>query len=230
MSTPSSPPPVITYRRVSTAEQGDSRLGLEAQQAAILAEVEQRGWSISGAYEDVASGRRISGRPGLAQAIEHVRKVNGVLVASKLDRVSRDVIDFASLLRDAERQGWSVLVLDLQLDTTTPVGRFTAVMLANAAEFERRQIGERTRVALAAKKARGERLGRPRLTPQKLVDRVVGERDGGSTWQAIADRLNDEGVPTQRGGAAWRVSTVQRLYESHGLDEEAARGRSSSGL
>jgi DNA invertase Pin-like site-specific DNA recombinase len=46
------------------------------------------------------------------------------------------VIDFASLLRDAERQGWSVLVLDLQLDTTTPVGRFTAVMLANAAEFQ----------------------------------------------------------------------------------------------
>lgn len=148
--------------------------------------------------------------------------MNGVLVASKLDRVSRDVIDFASLLRDAERQGWSVLVLDLQLDTTTRVGRFTAVMLANAAEFERRQIGERTRVALAAKKARGERLGRPRQTPQALVDRVVRERGAGSTWQAIANRLNEDGVPTQRGGGAWRVSTVQRLYESQRLDEEAA--------
>jgi DNA invertase Pin-like site-specific DNA recombinase len=226
MSAAQSAPPVITYRRVSTAEQGDSRLGLEAQQAAILTEVEQRGWSIAGEYQDVASGRRISGRPGLGQAIEHVRKVNGVLVASKLDRVSRDVIDFASLLRDAERQGWSVLVLDLQLDTTTPVGRFTAVMLANAAEFERRQIGERTRVALAAKKARGERLGRPRLTPQNLVDRVVRERDAGSTWQAVADRLNEDGVPTQRGGAAWRVSTVQRLYASHRLDADAVRTRS----
>jgi DNA invertase Pin-like site-specific DNA recombinase len=225
MPTAQGAPRVITYRRVSTAEQGDSRLGLEAQQAAVLAEVEQRGWSIAGEYQDVASGRRISGRPGLAQAIEHVRTVNGVLVASKLDRVSRDVIDFASLLRDAERQGWSVLVLDLQLDTTTPVGRFTAVMLANAAEFERRQIGERTRVALAAKKARGERLGRPRQTPQALVDRVVREREGGSTWQAIADRLNEDGVPTQRGGAEWRVSTVQRLYQSARLDEEAAVSR-----
>jgi DNA invertase Pin-like site-specific DNA recombinase len=218
-------PPVILYRRVSTAEQGDSRLGLEAQQAAIVAEVGQRGWSIAGEYQDVASGRRISGRPGLAHAIEHARKTGGVLVASKLDRVSRDVIDFASLLRDAERQSWSVLVLDLQLDTTTPVGRFTAVMLANAAEFERRQIGERTRVALAAKKARGERLGRPRQTPQALVDRVVREREGGSTWQGIADRLNQEGVPTQRGGSGWRVSTVQRLYASHRLDEEAQRTR-----
>jgi DNA invertase Pin-like site-specific DNA recombinase len=118
-------------------------------------------------------------------------------------------------------------VLDLQLDTTTPVGRFTAVMLANAAEFERRQIGERTRVALAAKKARGERLGRPRQTPQKLVDRVVRERDAGSTWQAIADRLNDDHVPTQRGGTAWRVSSVQRLYESNRLDREAVRGRTA---
>ena len=228
MSAAQSAPQVISYRRVSTAEQGDSRLGLEAQQAAILAEVEQRGWNIAGEYKDIASGRRMTGRPGLAQAIKHAREANGVLVASKLDRVSRDVIDFASLLRDAERQGWSVLVLDLQLDTTTPVGRFTAVMLANAAEFERRQIGERTRVALAAKKARGERLGRPRQTPQKLVDRVVRERDAGSTWQAIADRLNEDGVPTQRGGSAWRVSTVQRLYASHELDEDVKRSRGVS--
>jgi DNA invertase Pin-like site-specific DNA recombinase len=228
MSAAESDPSVIIYRRVSTAEQGDSRLGMEAQRGAILTEMEQRGWSIAGEYEDVASGRRISGRPGLAQAIEHVRKVSGVLVASKLDRVSRDVIDFASLLRDAERQGWSVLVLDLQLDTTTPVGRFTAVMLANAAEFERRQIGERTRAALAAKKARGARLGRPRQTPQALVDRVVRDRDGGSTWQAIADGLNADGMPTQRGGTAWRVSTVQRLYESHRLDEEAASRRKAT--
>ena len=118
-----------------------------------------------------------------------------------------------------------MLVLDLQLDTRTPVGRFTAVMLANAAEFERRQIGERTRVALAAKKGRGERLGRPRQTPQMLVNRVVRERDAGSTWQAIADRLNHDGVPTQRGGSAWRVSTVQRLYACNRLDEEAVRAQ-----
>ena len=78
MSATQCPPPVIIYRRVSTAEQGDSRLGLEAQQAAILTEVEQRGWSIAGEYQDVASGRRISGRLGLAQAIEHARKTGGV--------------------------------------------------------------------------------------------------------------------------------------------------------
>jgi DNA invertase Pin-like site-specific DNA recombinase len=143
-------------------------------------------------------------------------------VAAKLDRVSRDVIDFASLLRDADRQGWSVLVLDLQLDTTTPAGRFTAITMANAAEFERRQIGERTRVALAAKKARGARLGRPRQTPDMIVQRVVAEREAGATWQLIADGLNEDAVPTQRGGTSWRVSTVQRLYASHHLDREAA--------
>jgi DNA invertase Pin-like site-specific DNA recombinase len=210
------------YRRVSTAEQGDSRLGLEAQEAAILAEVGRRGWSVAGEYEDIASGKRIAGRPGLAQAIDQARATGGVIVAAKLDRVSRDVIDFASLLRDADRQGWSVLVLDLQLDTTTPAGRFTAITMANAAEFERRQIGERTRVALAAKKARGARLGRPRQTPDVIVQRVVAERQAGGTWQSIADGLNEDGVATQRGGTRWRVSSVQRLYQSHGLDREAA--------
>jgi DNA invertase Pin-like site-specific DNA recombinase len=88
------------YRRVSTAEQGDSRLGLEAQEAVICAERERRGWHAAAAYEDIATGKRIAGRPGLAAAIEHVRRTGG-----ELHRISRDVIDFAILLRDAEKQG-----------------------------------------------------------------------------------------------------------------------------
>jgi Resolvase, N terminal domain len=116
-----------------------------------------------------------------------------------------------------------VLVLDLQLDTTTPAGRFTAITMANAAEFERRQIGERTRVALQAKKARGARLGRRRDTPNDIVARVVSERAAGRPWQAIADALNLDGVPTTRGGVRWRVSTVQRVYQGDALDKMAGR-------
>src|SRR5690348_11851754 len=78
--------------------------------------------------------------------------------------------------------------------------------MANAAEFERRQIGERTRVALAAKKARGARLGRPRRTPTELLGRVSREREAGRTWQAIADGLNADSAPTTRGGV--RVARV----------------------
>jgi hypothetical protein len=68
-------------------------------------------------------------------------------------------------------------------------------------------------------------LGRPRQTLDKLVKRVVRERDKGSTWQAIADKLNKDGVPTQRGGAMWRVSSVQRLYQGYVLDEKARASR-----
>jgi DNA invertase Pin-like site-specific DNA recombinase len=78
---------------------------------------------------------RSYGRPGLAAAAEHAKRSGGVLVAARLDRVSRSVIDFAGLLSHAEREGWSVLVLDLPLDTTTAAGRFTALSMANAAEF-----------------------------------------------------------------------------------------------
>lgn len=219
---------VAMYRRVSTAEQGDNRLGLDAQKDAVFAELARRGWPVAAAFEDIASGKSMKRRPGLDAAIDYVCRCRGVLVAAKLDRISRDVIDFASLLRDAEHEGWSVLVLDLQLDTTTPAGRFTAITMANAAEFERRQIGERTRAALQAKKARGARLGRPRMTPDEIVARVVTKRDAGRTWQAIADALNVDGVPTTRGGTQWRVSTVQRLYQSHDLDQHATSAAQAS--
>jgi DNA invertase Pin-like site-specific DNA recombinase len=207
---------------VSSEEQGVSGLGLDAQATATAAELERRGWIAEADYSDIASGKSTKGRPGLAAAVEHARRVRGVLVAARLDRVSRNVIDFASLLNRAEHEGWKVLVLDLPLDTTTAAGRFTALSMANAAELERRLIGERTKAALAAKKARGGRLGPKRKTPDEILRRVVSERDAGATWQSIADRLNADGVPTIRGGAGWRVGTVQRVYGSAELDAEAA--------
>jgi DNA invertase Pin-like site-specific DNA recombinase len=211
----------IIYRRVSTTEQGDSRLGLEAQAAAAGAELDRRGWELVADYHDVASGKSTTRRPGLAAAVDHARRIGGVLVAAKLDRISRNVIDFAQLLDRAEHERWAVLVLDIPMDTTTPAGRFTAITMANAAELERHLVAQRTRDAMAALKQRGTRLGRKRTTPDAVLQRVVGERDKGATWQSIADRLNAEHVPTTRGGAAWRVSTVQRVYQSAHLDAEA---------
>jgi DNA invertase Pin-like site-specific DNA recombinase len=225
MNPPPASPTVVSYRRVSTDEQGVSGLGLEAQQLVITAAVEHRGWTLAADYQDIASGKTTRGRQGLHQAIDHARRTKGVLVASKIDRISRDVIDFASLLRDAHNQNWSVLVLDLPMDTTTASGRMAALTMANVAEFERGINSERTSAALQAKKATGSRLGRPRKTPDATLQRVVRERDSGSTWQAIADRLNADRVPTTRGGALWRVGTVQRVYQSANLDAAAREVR-----
>lgn len=212
---------VVAYRRVSTEEQGDSGLGLEAQAAAIAAECNRRGWKLAADYHDVASGKKTEGRPGLAQAIDHAHRTKGVLVAARVDRISRSVIDFATILRDAQRQGWKVAMLDLpQADTTTADGEFQAGLMVLLAQRERKLIGERTSAALQALKARGERLGPPRQTPAKVVRRVVRERDAGRSWPAIAVGLKADGVPTVRGGE-WRVSTVQRIYRGHLLDQEA---------
>ena len=152
-------PTVIAYRRVSTEEQGDSGLGLEAQTAAIAVACERRGWRIAADYHDVASGKAVIGRPGLAEAKAHARRSKGVLVAARVDRISRSVIDFSTILREAREEGWKVTMLDMpEADTTTADGRFQAGLMVLLAERERYLIGERTSAALQALKAQGRRL------------------------------------------------------------------------
>lgn len=198
---------VIGYLRVSTADQD---LGIEAQRAAIQRQAQERAWDVQW-VEDKASGKDLS-RVGLAYALHLLDsgEASGIVV-SHLDRLSRSVLDFATMLARAEAGGWNVAVLDLGLDMTTPHGRFTAHVMAAAAELERSLIGMRTREALAAARDRGTRLGRPPTTPGHVVARVVRERADGATFQAIADGLNDDGVPTAGTAARWSRGLVAAL-------------------
>jgi DNA invertase Pin-like site-specific DNA recombinase len=217
----------IGYVRVSTEMQTASGLGIEAQTAALRSACQDRGWHGRVVVEDAASGKSMERRPLLAEALEdlHAKRAQ-VLVVTKVDRLSRSLIDFAGLLARAENEGWKIVVLDVAgLDMTTPTGKFTAHILAANAELERSFISQRTREALAAARADGKRLGRPRTLPDGILRRVVAEREAGSTWQAIADRLNADQVPTARGGAGWRVATVQRVARSARLDDEARAAR-----
>lgn len=131
-----------------------------------------------------------------------------MLVAAKLDRLSRSVVHLGSLLEQAEAEGWGLVLLDFDVDTSRPTGRLVAHVLAAVAGFQRQRIRERTREALAEVKARGVRLGRPRQLSDEVVGRIVSERSTGSTLQAIADGLNDDEVPTAQGGRQWWPSTV----------------------
>lgn len=83
------------------------------------------------------------------------------LVVSKLDRLSRSLVQFAELMERSRRKGWSLVALDLGVDTSTPAGEMMASVLASFAQYERRLIGQRTRDALAVKREQGVRLGRP---------------------------------------------------------------------
>jgi DNA invertase Pin-like site-specific DNA recombinase len=204
---------VVGYIRVSTDEQADSGLGLEAQRSAIVNECLRRGWELAEVYEDAgASGKSLTGRPALQQALDAVRGHEaGALVVAKLDRLSRSLLDFAALMEDARRGEWSLVILDLGVDTTTPSGEMIANVMATFAQFERRLIGQRTKDALAVKKQQGVKLGRPRLVSQDVRVRIVEERDRGKTLRAIAEGLNEDGVPTAHGGAKWHASTVRAV-------------------
>ena len=203
---------VVGYCRVSTAEQADSGLGLEAQRRAIRLECERRGWELVAVEEDAGVSGKVTARPGLQRALDACQRgESDGLVVAKLDRLSRSVQHAAQLLAEAEREGWALVALDLGVDLSTPSGEVMAHVLAAIAQFERRLIGQRTRDALAVRRAQGVRLGRPQVLSGQVVARIARERRSGRSLQAIADGLNADGVPTAHGGSAWWPSTVAKV-------------------
>ena len=218
---------VIGYVRVSTAEQGATGAGLEAQREAIATECRRRAWRLVRIDEDVLSGRTLR-RPGLQRALAACRssEADGVVVA-KLDRLSRSLVDFAALLAEAQAGEWNLVALDLGVDLSTPGGEFLANVMASAAQWERRLIGLRTKEALAVKRAQGVRLGRPATITPQLARRIRSMRTRGHSLQRICDRLNDSGVSTPRGGTAWRPSSIRAVLAGTSVTTESASpGRS----
>lgn len=207
---------VVAYLRVSTAEQGNSGLGLEAQRAAIERECQHRGWELVRVYEEVASGKSKDKRPKLAEALSALagKEADGLVVA-KLDRLSRSVVDFGKILAESRGQGWALVALDLQVDTSTSTGKMVANVLMTVAEWERETIVERTKAALAAAKAKRKQLGRKSQVPAVVQHRIVAMRGQGMTFEAIASALTAEGVPTPT-GKPWGWTSVSRIVRRHG--------------
>src|SRR5687768_3269820 len=203
--------------RVSTEEQATSGAGLQAQRAAILAEAHRRGWSLDDVtfIEDAGFSGRDLKRPGVVQALEALRRGEAdTLVVAKLDRLSRSMADLTRLLGIAAKHGWALIALDVAVDTSTPTGEAMAHVIGTFAQLERRLIGQRTKEALAARRAAGVRLGRPAMLPADVVTRIVDRRSTGYTLQAIADQLNEEGIATAQGGKQWYPSTVAKVIAS----------------
>ncbi len=201
----------IGYCRVSTQEQGESGAGLESQEALIRSDVTRRGWELAGIYTDVASGKSMRKRPQMATALGELKAGRAdALVVGKLDRLSRSVIDFARLMEVAQSEGWSLVVLDLAVDTTTTNGKLIAHIMIALAQWERELIGDRTKSALTAIRARGTKLGRPSGVDANTIKFIGVMRLGGLSWQKIADALTEAGVPTAQGGR-WHGATVRKL-------------------
>jgi DNA invertase Pin-like site-specific DNA recombinase len=217
----------VAYLRVSTDAQGRSGLGLEAQRAAVESHVATTGGRIVGEFVEVESGRK-KDRPQLAAALEACREKRAVLLLAKLDRLARNVAFVSGLMES----GVEFVAADMPT-----VNRLTVHILAAVAEEEARMISARTKVALAAAKARGVRLGGRRegsadLRPYAMQGNaasavarakvagdhaaelapVIGElREAGAvSLRDLAAGLNTRGIRTVR-GSKWSAVQVSRV-------------------
>jgi DNA invertase Pin-like site-specific DNA recombinase len=215
-------PRYVAYLRVSTEGQGRSGLGLEAQRAAVEAHAATTGGRIISEFVEVESGRKRD-RPQLAAALAACRTGRATLVIAKLDRLARNVAFVSNLMES----GVEFVAADMPA-----VNRLTVHILAAVAEEEARMISARTRAALAAAKARGVRLGNPRLlardaklsakgnavqvaNAQRRASSVLpyiegARRAGARTLAEIAEALMARGVPAPRGGHRWSPAQVRR--------------------
>lgn len=200
---------LIGYCRVSSDQQGASGLGLEAQEAQIRAYCDAHGIVLADLVVEVDSA--ISGkRPVRFSTLERIARgeAGGIIVATQ-SRISRSVIETADLLEWTNRKQVRLVMLDCSLDTATPTGKMVATILSAVAENEADQISSRTTAALAAKRDRGEAITRPRVEGQ-VADYIRQLRSEGVSIRGIVQRLNDEAVPTVRGGKQWHTSAIQR--------------------
>ena len=200
-------------------EPKNERPALDTQRDAIAAAAAARGWELVGVEEDVRSGRTRR-RPGLRRALAACRagQADGILVAH-LDRLTYDVAHLASLVMEAVRDGFAIVALAPEVDLDSDRGAAVGAVLAEAAGWTPRSLVRRAEVL--ARRVHDEapvprRAGRPSSTPPELAERIRLMRDRGLTLQAICDTLNREGVPTPRGGALWRPTSLRAILRSDG--------------
>jgi DNA invertase Pin-like site-specific DNA recombinase len=200
----------IGYVRVSTAHQGDSRGGLDAQIASIKAEATRRGYELE-VVEEIESGSKRS-RPGL-DYVRHQLNTGkvAILICHRLDRVMRGLRDTLDLHADATRYGWQLVCCDGEIDTTTAQGILRFHLNAVFAEHERNMISQRTKEALAAKRAQGVQLGRRSTLDASVVALVRSYRTQGATLRRIAELLQEQQILTATGNTSWHACTV-KLY------------------
>jgi len=204
----------VAYTRVSTGRQGRSGLGLEAQQVSLARFAEAEGYSLVETFQEVETGKgadALDRRPQLAAALKMAKKHKAPIIVAKLDRLSRDVHFISGLM--AHKVPFLVAELGPDVDP------FVLHLFAALAEKERRLISQRTRDALAAKKAQGVKLGglnargianRAEALERAEQLRPMFDELAGLSQAKMACELNARCIPAPAGGQ-WHAATVRRV-------------------
>jgi DNA invertase Pin-like site-specific DNA recombinase len=207
----------IAYYRVSTQQQRESGLGLEAQAEAVQNYVLANGYNLSGAFTEIESGRK-NNRPQLLNALDECKRLKGILIIAKLDRLGRNVAFIANLMESKVQ----FVAVD-NPHATDLVLHITAAF----AQFEREQISKRVKEALAAAKRRGVVLGKNGTEVLSQQNKQAAQAfanslkptieelksEGYTTERAICAELNARQVPTPREGGKWHRSSVHRVLK-----------------
>jgi DNA invertase Pin-like site-specific DNA recombinase len=202
--------PALGY---TSGPEGDpGKDSMRRQQLEIEAICRRKELALLKLVRDVESGEGSDlTRPGLTYALEHLKAHDAsCLVVSSLGRLTRSAANLGTLVEWLDRRGARLVVVDIDLDTGTPEGRMAARALAAVGGSGRKPLMQWTHEGLETARQAQTSSGQPAVRDESaLKQRIVEMRAGGMTLQAIADTLNAEGVPTLRGGALWRPSSVQ---------------------
>ena len=227
----------VGYVRVSTAGQAQDGVSLDAQRAQIAAWCQANGYTLTALHADEGlSGGRADNRPGLQAALADATKSKAALICYALARLARSTKDALQISERLARAGADLVSLSERIDTTSAAGKMCFRMMAVLNEFERDAISERTRMAMAHKRANGERISREagygyRLTDdgrvvadadeQRTVGLVANLRAAGRSLRQIAADLDAAGI-RPRSGRRWHPQTVARIAAAAPADTRAA--------
>ena len=220
----------IGYIRVSTEQQANEGVSLDAQRARIVKWCADNGYELVNVFVDAGiSGKSMEKRPGLQDAMKSLKK-GMALVSYSLSRLARSTKDALSIGETVAKRKADMVSLSEQIDTTTAAGKMMFQMLAVLAEFERNLVSERTTNALQHKKRTGQKY--TNITPYgfeaiegrlvqvqaeaAIVAEIQAARAGGNILQSIADNLNGRGIPTKT-GKTWQPATIHLLLKRTSL-------------
>jgi site-specific DNA recombinase len=225
----------IGYVRVSTEEQASEGVSLAAQRVKLQQWADLHGHELVEVFsDDGISGKRADNRKGLQDALDAICKAKGILVVWDLSRLARSTRDALAIVERLQKCHAQLAIITLNIDTTTPHGAFIFTLFAALATLERQQIGERTQMALAHKRSKGEKTGgqvpvgytvrRQDDTAVLVADRKeqaiirriarLREQTPPVGYHTIAQQLNAAGIPAKSGGQ-WHAKVVRSVHLRH---------------
>jgi site-specific DNA recombinase len=215
----------LLYARVSTSMQVQDGISLEVQERTLRQAAELAGYkNVQFVREEGRSGKSIKGRPVLRKALLDLESGKAhALFVTRLDRLSRSTQDFLTIIDHSKTYEWRLVLLDLNLDTSSYQSRFVVTIMSALAEMERSIISERQKDVHSYRRSQGKvwgvDLGPKKRLPQEVLDRIYAEKAAGTSMNGIARKLNAEGIPAAYGGK-WAAGSIKYVLDQQSEEQK----------